>query len=98
MFQLSTDQPNLRKAPLASCINIHDVTDSFNHFKLIFRWCTQNFAEISWEKSTLTHSFTCLAGAIGPNIIAMKSSSGSYEAKMTWLMFEFVSHGRIKYE
>ena len=47
MFQLSTDQPNLRKAPLASCINTHDVTDSFNHFKLIFRWCTQNFAEIS---------------------------------------------------
>ena len=47
MFQLSTDRPNLRKAPLASCINTHDVTDSFNHFKLIFRRCTENFAEIS---------------------------------------------------
>ena len=47
------------------------------------------------EKSPLTHSFTCLAGAISLNSIAIKSNRGSCEAKMTKLLLKLVSQERI---
>ena len=47
------------------------------------------------EKSPLTHSFTCLVGAIRPNITAIKSNRGSCEAKMAKLLLKLVSQERI---
>ena len=44
---------------------------------------------------SLKHSFTRLAGAISPNIIAIKSNRGSWEAKMTKLMLKLVRQERI---
>ena len=43
------------------------------------------------EKSPLTHSFTRLAGAVSPNIIASKSNRGSCKAKMAKLLLKLVS-------
>ena len=43
------------------------------------------------EKSPLTHSFTRLAGAVSPNIIAIKSSGVSCETKMAKLLLKLVS-------
>ena len=47
------------------------------------------------EKSLLTHSFTCLVGAVSPNIIAIKSNRISCEAKMAKLLLKLVREERI---
>ena len=53
------------------------------------------FVEHMLGKSTLTHSFTRSAGAISPNIIAIKSNMGSCEAKMAKLLLKLVSQERV---
>ena len=47
------------------------------------------------EKSPLPHCFTGLAGAISPNIIAIKSNRGSCEAKMAKLLLKLVTQEKI---
>ena len=64
------------------------------HFKIIFGCVCKTLSglvEHMLEKSPLTHSFTHLAGAVSPNIIAIKSSGVSCETKMAKLLLKFVS-------
>ena len=61
----------------------------------VVRRTLSGLVEHMLEKSPLTHTFTRLAGAVSPNIIAIKSNSGSCEAKMAKLLLKLVSQERV---